>query len=173
MGAERIRYAFLYIANRVAAKLSGKVLVEESQSAISSAVRNDDLLPRWKRQLTHMMTASRNPKIDEIVFDVLGFSRGAAAARSFLNQAVRTLELAEEAGYSAPADWMSLVGGVLKQGAGAVEALQDHPDVKSGRTGADLWRAMMADEHWPRLASELGESDVREEHGSTMRETVE
>lgn len=86
MGAERIRYAFLYIANRVAAKLSGKVLVEESQSAISSAVRNDDLPPRWKRQLTHMMTAPRNPKIDEIVFDVFGFSRGAAAARSFVNQ---------------------------------------------------------------------------------------
>ena len=88
-------------------------------------------------------------------------------------EAVRTLDVAVQAGYSAPADWMSLVGGVLKRGAGAVEALQDHPDVKSGRTGADLWRAMMVDERWPRLKSELGEIDVREERGGSMRKIVE
>lgn len=53
-----------------------------------------------------------------------------------------------------------------------MEALQDHPDVKSVRTGADLWRAMMADDRWPRLKSKLGEIDVREARGS-MREAVE
>ncbi|NZA28499.1 DUF2235 domain-containing protein [Luteimonas sp. SJ-92] len=89
MGAERIRYAFLYIANEVSRKVSRRLLVPDRPRDITNAVKNDDLLPRWKRQLTHMLTASENPKIDGIVFDLFGFSRGAAAARSFLNQLQR------------------------------------------------------------------------------------
>lgn len=86
MGAERIRYALLFVANRIYWKLTRRLLVPDSPASIKSAVKNDDLFERWKRQLTHALSGSRNPKIDAIVFDVFGFSRGAAEARSFLNQ---------------------------------------------------------------------------------------
>lgn len=86
MGAERIRYALLFAANRIYWKLTRQLLVADSSESIKNAVKNDDLFERWKRQLTHALSSSRNPKIDSIVFDVFGFSRGAAEARSFLNQ---------------------------------------------------------------------------------------
>ncbi|MCA0393528.1 MAG: DUF2235 domain-containing protein [Proteobacteria bacterium] len=86
MGAERIRYAFLYIANEVSRKLSRRLIVPDTPRHIAAAVKDDSQLDNWKRQLTFMLSGSENPKVDEIVFDVFGFSRGAAAARSFVNQ---------------------------------------------------------------------------------------
>lgn len=85
MGAERIRYAFLSIANRISFKLARNFIVPENVERIRAAVSSDHLA-RWARQLTYMLTASTNPKVDEIIFDVFGFSRGATAARSFLTQ---------------------------------------------------------------------------------------
>ncbi len=90
MGAPRIRYALLYVANQIAIKVARRPLVPESPRSIAAAVSTESLLPRWRRQLTHMLTASQNPKIDEIVFDVFGFSRGATAARSFIHQLKRS-----------------------------------------------------------------------------------
>ncbi|WP_256967027.1 T6SS phospholipase effector Tle1-like catalytic domain-containing protein [Xanthomonas oryzae] len=85
MGAERIRYALLYIANRIKAKLAGTYFVDEVPTKVTSAVANQNLLWSWAGPLTAMLAASTKPKIDEIVFDVFGFSRGAAAARSFIS----------------------------------------------------------------------------------------
>ncbi|MCT8272728.1 T6SS phospholipase effector Tle1-like catalytic domain-containing protein [Xanthomonas translucens] len=85
MGAERIRYAFLYIANRIKAKLTGTYFVDEVPAKVTSAVANQNLLWQWAGSLAAMLAASTKPKIDEIVFDVFGFSRGAAAARSFIS----------------------------------------------------------------------------------------
>lgn len=89
MGAPRIRYAMLYVANRIAQKISGDYLVPENPRSIAAAVANDAEMTRLGRRLTLMLTHSRNPVIDEIVFDVFGFSRGATAARSFIHQLKR------------------------------------------------------------------------------------
>ncbi|QCU72361.1 DUF2235 domain-containing protein [Luteimonas yindakuii] len=89
MGAPRIRYALLYVVNQIAQKVSDRYIVPGNPRSIAAAVSSASLLPRWRRQLTHMLTASENPKIDEIVFDVFGFSRGATAARSFVHQLKR------------------------------------------------------------------------------------
>lgn len=78
-------------------------------------------------------------------------------------EAVRALEVAKAKGYNAPGDWMSLVGGAVKQGKGAAQALRGHPAVQAGRTGADLWHAVMADDRWPHLRTGM-------EHGHESEE---
>ncbi|TWI13379.1 DUF4123 domain-containing protein [Aerolutibacter ruishenii] len=85
-------------------------------------------------------------------------------------EAVRTLEVAKELGYSATGDWMSLIGGAVRQGKGAAQALRFHPEVQAGRTGADLWHAVMADDRWPRWRTGSEDGHESEEHGSTMQE---
>ncbi|WP_282371456.1 T6SS phospholipase effector Tle1-like catalytic domain-containing protein [Pseudomonas sp. PS02290] len=90
MGDHRIRYAMLFIANRVADTAYGRFLVDENPQSITHAVKNDNLIPRWRDQITAMLIPRvGGPKIDEITLDLFGFSRGATAARSFLNQLLK------------------------------------------------------------------------------------
>jgi hypothetical protein len=53
---------------------------------IRSAVKHWDNPVSWSQRLTWMAAGSRSPKIIEIAFDVFGFSRGATAARAFVNR---------------------------------------------------------------------------------------
>jgi len=77
----------LFIANRVARLSHGRELVPENPLSITHAVKDDTLIPRWRDQITAMLVPRvGSPKIDEITLDLFGFSRGATAARSFLNQ---------------------------------------------------------------------------------------
>ena len=90
MGDRRIRYAMLFVANRVADAAYGRYLVDENPQSIAHAVKNDNLIPRWRDQITTMLVPRvGGPKIDEITLDLFGFSRGATAARSFLNQLLK------------------------------------------------------------------------------------
>jgi hypothetical protein len=90
MGDRRIRYAMLHIANRVADVANNQLLVDEDPRSITHAVKNDNLIPRWRDQITTMLIPRiGGPKIDEITLDLFGFSRGATAARSFLNQLLK------------------------------------------------------------------------------------
>lgn len=90
MGDRRIRYAMLFVANRVADTAYGRYLVDENPQSIAHAVKNDNLIPRWRDQITTMLIPRiGGPKIDEITLDLFGFSRGATAARSFLNQLLK------------------------------------------------------------------------------------
>lgn len=88
MGAERIRYAILAIVNRMSAILTRKLIVPEDK--IPASVRTDDSFGTWKNRLAALLTQSRRrtpgPHIGDVVLDVFGFSRGAAEARSFVNQ---------------------------------------------------------------------------------------
>jgi hypothetical protein len=87
MGDRRIRFAMLFIANRVARVAHGRDLVGEDAKSITHAVKDDTLIPRWRDQITAMLVPRiGGPKIEEITLDLFGFSRGATAARSFLNQ---------------------------------------------------------------------------------------
>jgi hypothetical protein len=87
MGDRRIRYAMLFIVNRIARVTHGRDLVYEDPQSITHAVKDDNLIPRWRDQITSMLKPRiGGPKIDEITLDLFGFSRGATAARSFLNQ---------------------------------------------------------------------------------------
>lgn len=86
-GDRRIRYAMLFIGNRVARLTRGRGLVDGDPASITHAVKDDTLIPRWRDQITDMLAPRvGSPKIDEITLDLFGFSRGATAARSFLNQ---------------------------------------------------------------------------------------
>ena len=90
MGDRRIRYAMLFVANNVANVAGHQRLVGEDPKSITHAVKNDNLLPRWRDQITTMLIPRiGGPKIDEITLDLFGFSRGATAARSFLNQLLK------------------------------------------------------------------------------------
>lgn len=90
MGDRRIRYAMLFIANRVGRISNSQVLVPEIEAAITHAVQNDNLIPAWREALLTMLAPRVGaPKIDEITLDLFGFSRGATAARSFLNQLLK------------------------------------------------------------------------------------
>ena len=87
LGDRRIRYAMLFIANTVAYIAGNRYLVADNTQSITHAVKNDNLIPRWRDQITTMLIPRiGGPKIDEITLDLFGFSRGATAARSFLNQ---------------------------------------------------------------------------------------
>lgn len=84
MGFPRITYALLHVANRLAFTASRNILVPQDQIAIAV---QDEAAPRdWARRLREMIRGASSPKIVEITFDVFGFSRGATAARSFVNQ---------------------------------------------------------------------------------------
>jgi hypothetical protein len=90
MGDRRIRYAMLFVANNVAFIVGNQYLVAEDSKSITHAVKNDNLIPRWRDQITTMLVPRvGGPKIDEITLDLFGFSRGATAARSFLNQLLK------------------------------------------------------------------------------------
>lgn len=90
MGDRRIRYAMLFVANNVAFIAGNQYLVAEDSKSITHAVKNDNLIPRWRDQITTMLVPRvGGPKIDEITLDLFGFSRGATAARSFLNQLLK------------------------------------------------------------------------------------
>ena len=91
MGAERIRYAVLRIVNRISVVLTSKLIVQDKE--IPLAVGSDDNYTGWNHRLTALIAQMRQrqqgPQIEEIILDVFGFSRGAAAARSFVNQLLR------------------------------------------------------------------------------------
>ncbi|MDR0183172.1 T6SS phospholipase effector Tle1-like catalytic domain-containing protein [Lysobacter arvi] len=93
MGAERIRYALLAITNRISRVLIKKDLVPEEKDKIRDAVKTDDNYTRWNHRLTALIAQMRQraqgSQIEEIVIDVFGFSRGAAGARSFVNQLLK------------------------------------------------------------------------------------
>ncbi|WP_268796530.1 T6SS phospholipase effector Tle1-like catalytic domain-containing protein [Pseudomonas huanghezhanensis] len=90
MGDRRIRYAILFVANWVAYVANKQKLVEEDQSSITHAVKNDNRIPAWRAALTKMLIPrTGSPHIEEITLDLFGFSRGATAARSFLNQLLK------------------------------------------------------------------------------------
>jgi hypothetical protein len=90
MGDRRIRYAMLLVANTVAFIAGNQYLVADNAQSITHAVKNDNLIPRWRDQITTMLIPRiGGPKIDEITLDLFGFSRGATAARSFLNQLLK------------------------------------------------------------------------------------
>ncbi|MFE0501764.1 T6SS phospholipase effector Tle1-like catalytic domain-containing protein [Lysobacter soli] len=90
-GAERIRFAVLSIVNRLSQILKAGEIVKPS--AIAEAVADERNYRFWKSRLTSLITQSNRrpngPKIDHIVLDVFGFSRGAAEARSFVNQLLK------------------------------------------------------------------------------------
>ncbi|WP_396615579.1 phospholipase effector Tle1 domain-containing protein [Lysobacter soli] len=91
MGSERIRYAVLAIVNELSRTLTGTLIVKEGN--IPAAVKDEANYRSWNRRLTSLVAQSaqrRNaPRIEEIVLDVFGFSRGATEARSFVNQLLK------------------------------------------------------------------------------------
>lgn len=86
-GDRRLRYAFLFIANELARLASGAVIVPETISDISRAVEDDAQVKVWRRKLEQILANPKPgaPTIPMITLDLFGFSRGAAAARAFLN----------------------------------------------------------------------------------------
>lgn len=89
-GDRRMRYAFLFMANELARLLTGKVLVEETIPAISHAVKDKKQVEVWRQKLEQILAKPLEaaPKIPMVTLDLFGFSRGAAAARAFLNHLI-------------------------------------------------------------------------------------
>lgn len=89
-GDRRLRYAYLYIANRIA-ELSGyPLIVEENEPALIRAIEDEKQVRIWTTTLVNILANPRPaaPHIAGITLDLFGFSRGATAARTFLNQLV-------------------------------------------------------------------------------------
>lgn len=89
-GDRRLRYAYLYIANRIA-KLSGHpAIVEENEPALIRAIEDEKQIKIWTSKLVNILASPRPaaPHIAGITLDLFGFSRGATAARTFLNQLI-------------------------------------------------------------------------------------
>lgn len=87
-GDRRLRYAYLYIANRIA-ELSGyPVIVEETDQALARAIEDEAQVEVWTRKLSEIFASPKPaaPQIVGVTLDLFGFSRGATAARAFLNQ---------------------------------------------------------------------------------------
>jgi len=86
-GDRRLRYAFLYLVNRLTFLLSGKVVVNEVDDHTSAAVADASQVHAWRRHLQQLLAnpIPGAPTITGITLDLFGFSRGATAARSFLN----------------------------------------------------------------------------------------
>jgi len=89
-GDLRLRYAFLYMANRIAHLLTSKVIVAETIPDTSAAVQDKAQVKVWRRKLEQMLANPMPgaPTIPMITLDLFGFSRGAAAARAFLNHLI-------------------------------------------------------------------------------------
>lgn len=86
MGWERLRYAMVFLCNRLAFVLNKQRIVPESNAAIAKAVSSDRNIADWRRQIERMkIERSGKVSIESITFDLFGFSRGATAARAFLN----------------------------------------------------------------------------------------
>ncbi|WP_181406258.1 DUF2235 domain-containing protein [Stenotrophomonas rhizophila] len=89
-GDLRLRYAFLYMANELARILTGDVIVPETIADTSAAVQDKAQVKVWRRKLEEMLANPMPgaPTIPMITLDLFGFSRGAAAARGFLNHLI-------------------------------------------------------------------------------------
>lgn len=89
-GDLRLRYAFLYMANELARILTGDVIVPETIPDTSAAVQDKAQVKVWRRKLEEMLANPMPgaPTIPMITLDLFGFSRGAAAARAFLNHLI-------------------------------------------------------------------------------------
>ncbi|WP_313426483.1 DUF2235 domain-containing protein [Stenotrophomonas rhizophila] len=89
-GDLRLRYAFLYMANELARILTGDVIVPETIADTSAAVQDKAQVKVWRRKLEQMLANPMPgaPTIPMITLDLFGFSRGAAAARAFLNHLI-------------------------------------------------------------------------------------
>jgi len=89
-GDLRLRYAFLYMANELARILTGDVIVPETIEDTSAAVQDEAQIKIWRRKLEQMLANPKPgaPEIPMITLDLFGFSRGAAAARAFLNHLI-------------------------------------------------------------------------------------
>lgn len=89
-GDLRMRYASLFMANEIARLLRGDVLVENTAPEITRALKDEANIRIWRRQLEHMLANPKPaaPQISAITLDLFGFSRGATAARAFLNHLV-------------------------------------------------------------------------------------
>ncbi|MGM3150748.1 hypothetical protein ACS22U_23610, partial [Escherichia coli] len=89
-GDRRLRYAYLYIGNRIA-ELSGyPLIVDENEPALIRAIEDEKQVKIWTTTLASILARPKPaaPHISSITLDLFGFSRGATAARTFLNQLI-------------------------------------------------------------------------------------
>ena len=89
-GDRRLRYAYLHVANRIA-RLSGyPPIVEENEQALIRAIEDEAQVKVWTTTLVGILAHPKPaaPHIAGITLDLFGFSRGATAARAFLNQLI-------------------------------------------------------------------------------------
>lgn len=89
-GDRRLRYAFLFMANKIAELMHGNRVVSERIDAIINAVESDDQIRSVRRALDKVLADPKPsaPVISTITLDLFGFSRGATAARAFLNHLI-------------------------------------------------------------------------------------
>jgi len=89
-GDRRLRYAFLFMANKIAELMHGNRVVSERSDAIINAVESDDQIRSVRRALDKVLADPKPsaPVISTITLDLFGFSRGATAARAFLNHLI-------------------------------------------------------------------------------------
>lgn len=87
-GDRRLRYAYLYIANRIAELRGYPLIVEETDQALARAIEDETQVAVWTGKLSEIFAKPKPaaPQIVSITLDLFGFSRGATAARAFLNQ---------------------------------------------------------------------------------------
>ncbi|WP_411852089.1 T6SS phospholipase effector Tle1-like catalytic domain-containing protein [Stenotrophomonas sp. LGBM10] len=89
-GDLRMRYAFLFMANEIARLLYGEVLVKDTVREIARTVEDEEIIRVWRLRIENMLATPKTaaPRISTITLDVFGFSRGATAARAFVNHLV-------------------------------------------------------------------------------------
>ncbi|MGA6180569.1 phospholipase effector Tle1 domain-containing protein [Stenotrophomonas sp. NPDC077421] len=89
-GDRRLRYAFMFMANKISELLCGKRVVSDNADAIIKAVESDHQIRRVRRTLDEVLANPKAaaPVISTITLDLFGFSRGATAARAFLNHLI-------------------------------------------------------------------------------------